>query len=83
MPHNSLSRFFHYLWLLVIAKVERFAFGLKKTLGDQPSISPDEERWVVMRDGTHRTRVDIYRNEAARNLSLQGGKSPVLINWHG
>ena len=83
MSLNSFSRLLHCLWLLVTAKVERFAFRLHFLTRGRPAISPDEERWVAMRDGTHRIRVHIYRNEAARNVCLQGGKSPVLINWHG
>jgi len=83
MSRTRFSQFLHHLWLLVAAKIERLAFRLALLLRDQPSIRPDEERWVVMRDGTHRTQVHIYRNEAARSLCLQGGKSPVLINWHG
>jgi hypothetical protein len=84
MTRTSFSRLVTYLWLLVNAKFERLNFSLNTLLkGLRPSINPDEKRWVVTRDGVRRVQVVIYRNEAARSLSLRGGKSPVLINWHG
>jgi hypothetical protein len=84
MTHIPLGQIFNYLWLLVNAKFYRLIFRFTKLLnGVQASSNPDEGRWVVTRDGVRQIRIYIYRNEAARGLSLRGGKSPVLINWHG
>ena len=87
MKNVSLGRLFNYLWLLVNAKVDRLISKLSRLIilleSIRASIGPDEGRWLGMLDGMRRVWVHIYRNEAARSLSLQGGKSPVLINWHG
>jgi hypothetical protein len=80
-----MSSTLEYLILWVEALLLRVSARLFTSWLKRTPLAPDETFWVKPREGKsqYRLSVHVYRNEAARIAKRNGGKSAVLLHWHG